>query len=335
MKKNNKVLVLGGATIDITFAVGEGKMVSNPFDPIRQKLIGFENGAKITSEETNFGFGGGAANVAVALSRLGISASVAVRVGDDDNGRQVVNNLKKNKVNTDFVQVGKKEKTGISFIIAPSATDDHIAFLERGANNNFLLNKSFEKLNFDWIYLASVSEKNWQVTSDKIIDYLKPQNSFAWNLGSAQIRAGLKNLKKYLAKTDILFLNKDEAIELVMTEEKNGGMSPKWLNEVKNLFGVLGKYCPKMIVITDGGNGAWAWEKENLYHIEAFDQEKIIRDTTGAGDSFCASFLAGNIIYNDIDKALKLGAINSAHNVSGIGAQNPLLTRSEAEKLMN
>jgi len=45
--------------------------------------------------------------------------------------------------------------------------------------------------------------------------------------------------------------------------------------------------------------------------------------------------LAGNIIYNDIDKALKLGAINSAHNVSGIGAQNPLLTRSEAEKLIS
>ena len=334
MKKINKVLVIGGATIDITFNIEEGKVVANPSDPLRQKLIGFEYGAKISSEETNFGFGGGAANVAVALSRLGISASVAVRIGDDDNGRQVITNFKKNKVNTSFVQVGKKEKTGISFIISPGKTEDHIAFLERGANDNFLLNKSLVNLGFDWIYLASIPDKNWQTTINKITSSLGSQTLFAWNPGSRQVESGLNILKKYLEKTEILFLNKDEAIELVATEEENRSMGVKWLNEVKNLFDVLGKYGPKIIVITDGKNGAWAWEKENIYHVEAFNKDKVIRDTTGAGDSFCASFLVGYIFYNDIDKALRLGAINSAHNVTGVGVQNPLLTRSEVEKLM-
>ena len=189
------------------------------------------------------------------------------------------------------------------------------------------------KGSFDWIYLTSLSGEKWRDVLDKVISSKK--SSFAWNPGSKQIKAGISGLKKYLAKTDILLLNKDEATELVLSNKASAKMGPKWLRETYNLLNTLGGYGPKVVVITDGKNGAYAWEEEKTYYTKSFNNQKNIVDTTGAGDSFCASFIAGYIFYkSDIDKSLRLAAVNSAYNLSGVGAQEPLLTKVEAEKII-
>jgi sugar/nucleoside kinase (ribokinase family) len=110
-------------------------------------------------------------------------------------------------------------------------------------------------------------------------------------------------------------------------------MPVNWLNKPENLFKVLVDFCPGIIVITNGGHGAHAFDNGKIYYQKSLS--KKIVDTTGAGDSFCASFTAGYIFYRgNIEKALKLGAINSAYNLTGIGAQDPLLSRKETERLM-
>jgi sugar/nucleoside kinase (ribokinase family) len=87
------------------------------------------------------------------------------------------------------------------------------------------------------------------------------------------------------------------------------------------------------LVITDGAKGARIWLRGKMHYQPSLSKKVV--DTTGAGDSFCSSFLAGYIFYcGNILKALKLAALNSAYNLTGIGAQDPLLTRKEAEKKM-
>lgn len=337
MAKKNKILTIGGSTVDLIFYTNSGEIINNPSNLTKQKLIAFEYGAKIVANESYFTFGGGAANAAVVFSKLGeFSMKIITRIGADEYGRQVIKNLKNHKIDTSLIQVDEKKGTGFSSIVASGIAKDHVAFLYRGANDSLDLDKSNLNLeNFDWIYLTSLSGAKWKKVLDKIITSEK--TNFAWNPGEKQIKAGLSELKKYLAKTDILLVNKDEATELVLSNEASKKMGPKWLGEVYNLLKVLGGYGPKVIVITDGKNGAYAWDQNKSYYIKAFDRdEKNIVDTTGAGDAFCASFLAGYLYYEgNIDKALKLGIVNSAHNLTGVGAQNPLLTRKEAEKLMN
>lgn len=341
MAKNFDVVTVGGAARDITFYTKEGKLVAQMKDPLRQKLLGFEYGAKINIEKSFCTFGGGAANAAVALARLGLRTAAIARVGKDEDGRAVVANLVKQKVETKFVQIDPAAKTGFSFIVTFGPAVEHTAFLFRGANNNLKLetrNLSARggsafggKLKTDWFYVASLSGAGWRGVMDAVVS--KKEARLAWNPGNKQLAEGLSGLKKYLAKTAILFVNKDEAIELVMSLPKYKKATTAWLNQPKNLFGVLEKFCPGILVITDGSRGAHLYLRGKMHHQPSLS--KKIVDTTGAGDSFCSSFLAGYIFYRgNVLKSLKLAATNSAYNLTGIGAQEPLLTRKEAEKLM-
>lgn len=324
-------MTVGGATRDITFYTKEGKLVAQLKDPLRQKLLGFEYGAKIGIEKAYFTFGGGAANTAVALARLGLKTAAIARVGKDEDGKAVVLNLAKNKIETRFVQVDPNEKTGFSFVVTFGPAVEHTAFLFRGANDGLrVTNNELRKIKTDWFYVASLSGEGWRGVMDAVTS---TKSRLAWNPGNRQLAAGLSGLKKYLAKTAIFFVNKDEAIELVVSLPKYKKAGTAWLNQPKNLFGVLAEFCPGILVITDGSKGAYLSLREKMHHQVALS--KKIVDTTGAGDSFCSSFLAGYIFYcGNVLKALKLAALNSARNLTGIGAQEPLLTWHEVEKLM-
>lgn len=328
MAKNFDVVTVGGAARDITFYTGEGRLIKNPKDPLRQEMMAFEYGAKIIVEKSFTTFGGGAANAAVCFSRLGLKTAAMVRVGNDDEGRSVINNFKKNKVAADFVQIDKKAKTGFSFIATLTSANDHTAFLYRGANDNlrFMVNSS--QFMVGWFYVASLSGSGWRSVMDAVV---AKKIALAWNPGNVQLAAGLVGLRKYLSKTKILFTNLDEAIQLVTSLPKYKKMPVGWLVRPANLFKVLADFCPGIIVITNGGKGAHVFDGSKFYYQKSLS--KKIVDTTGAGDSFCSSFTAGYIFYHgNIEKALKLGAINSAYNLTGIGAQDPLLTRAEAER---
>lgn len=331
MAKNFNVVTVGGATRDITFYTEEGKLIKNPKDPLRQKLIAFEYGAKIGIWEAFFTFGGGAANTAVCFSRLGLKTATILRVGHDEDGRAIIENLKRNKIDTRFVQIDKKAKTGFSFIVTFGPAREHTAFLYRGANNELrITNYDLQRLKTDWFYVASLSGKWWRAVMDFVTS---TKSRLAWNPGARQLVAGLTGLKKYLKKTEIFLVNKDEAIELVLSLPKYKKASVGWLNKPENLFRILCKYCSKILIITDGARGAYAYDGQKIYYQKALSKKVI--DTTGAGDSFCSSFVAGQILYHgDIKKSLKLGAINSAYNLTMVGAQEPLLTRAEAEKRM-
>ena len=331
MAKNFDVVTIGGAARDITFYTKEGKLVAQMKDPLRQKLLGFEYGAKINIEKSFCTFGGGAANAAVALARLGLKTAAIARVGKDEDGRAVIANLVKNKIDTKFIQIDPAEKTGFSFIVTFGPEVEHTAFLFRGANNNLKFETRNLKLKTSWFYVASLSGEGWRGVLDSVV--AKKETRLAWNPGNKQLAAGLSGLKKYLAKTAIFFVNKDEAIELVASLPKYKKAGTAWLNQPKNLFSVLAEFCPGILVITDGGKGAYLSLRGKMHHQVSLS--KKIVDTTGAGDAFCSSFLAGYINYRgDILKAAKLGATNSAYNLTGVGAQEPLLTWKEAERKM-
>ena len=54
-------------------------------------------------------------------------------------------------------------------------------------------------------------------------------------------------------------------------------------------------------------------------------------NTTGVGDGFGSSFIAGLIFQNDITQAMKWGMINCASIVKQVGAQAGLLTKKELQ----
>ncbi|MDO9399645.1 MAG: carbohydrate kinase family protein [bacterium] len=331
------IITVGGATEDITFYTKEGVLINNKKDLTKQKLLAFEYGAKIKVDKSFSNFGGGAANASVCFSHLGFKTAVLVSVGDDSRGQKIIDNFKQQGVDVSLIQKTSKAESGFSFLLV-SQDNEHIAFSNRAANNQLsITNYELEIIKeAKWVYLASLSDK-WQKLLEKIcflVNISSARNfnfnkiKIAWNPGHRQILSGIKVLGKYLPKVFVLIVNIDEAIELVMSDKKYKNKDRAFFEEINNLLSALYSYGPQIVLITKGEHGANAFDGKKVYFQPVIKGKKIV-DTTGVGDAFGSSFVAGLELYHgDIKKALYLSAKNVASVISQQGAQNGLLKKA-------
>ncbi len=309
------VVTVGGALQDIIFFSKEAKFFANRKDPLCQKLICFELGDKIYSQEACFTFGGGAANMAVGLSRLGLKTGILARVGNDFRGKEIIENLKKEKVNASYLQIDAKAPTSISFIVSAKNSGKQVIFSYRGANDNLKVPQ--KKIPAKWFAVSSLSFSNWYRIFDFII---KQKSKILWNPGHPQIRAPFSVFKKYIAQVTIFTVNEDEAREIVFRKLRKKETNLKKLMKEIYLLG------PEIVVITRGKRGAVVFDGQNFYSRSA-KKTKVV-NVTGAGDAFTSGFLAGFIRHSSLEKALEGGILNSASVISKIGAQKGLLFKN-------
>ena len=155
------------------------------------------------------------------------------------------------------------------------------------------------------------------------------QGKIFWNPGASQLAGGLKKLQPFFKKTYCLMLNRDEAIELILSSKKITG---NFLDKMDNLLEIIKAYGPKIVAITDGNQGAYFYDGSNFYHQKIVKEKKHV-DTTGIGDVYNSTFSAGLLFYNgDIIKAARLASRNAASKIAHLGAQNGLLSKKELMK---
>lgn len=325
MKKHFDIITFGGATQDIMYYTKEGLIIKNKKNILAPELLAFEYGEKINSDDVCMTFGGGAMNAAVSFSNLGLKTSIITNLGDDWFSDAIIKELRNKKINISNITRSKKMHAGFSFIINFGNHNEHILFTHRGANS--LLNISKQKLlniNSKWFYITSLGGKQNLCTKNinTIFEIAKNKNiKIAWNPGIPQLNLGYKFFKKYFKDTEIFCLNKSEAIDLV----KSVGIKT---DNIEKLLKTIYSWGVKTCIITYGHLGAYIYDGKQIYFEKASKQKSI--DTTGAGDAFNSSFLAGLIIYNnDIKKSLKLAILRSGNVVSNIGAQSGLLTKNQ------
>ncbi len=316
-------ITIGGATRDISFFTDQGILIKNPRDVLRQELLAFEYGAKIKVSKFNYTFGGGGTNTAVGLANFNLKTACLAVIGDDEGGREILKNLGDRRVKTELVRKAKGEQSGFSFVLITN-TGERVIFTHRGANQNLLISKAdIENLKKTKnIYIASLSGK-WENNLRKIFSVVGPR--IHWNPSESQYSAGFKKLSRFLKKTTVLAMNKDEAIELVLSDDNYKKATSRFLNDAKNLLRIIKSYGPKIVVITAGKQGVDVYDGQKFYHSDIMKEKKRV-DTTGIGDCFNSSFAAGLELYNnDINKALKLALRNAASKVAHFGAQNGLI----------
>ncbi|NUM25291.1 MAG: carbohydrate kinase family protein [Candidatus Buchananbacteria bacterium] len=330
------IITIGGAIKDFTLYTNQGKVFNTPQNLTAQKMLAFEYGAKFLIKDVSLNFGGGASNAAVALAKLNLKTAIITHLGNDEISREVSANLKQHKVSTDLITFDRLNPTGFSFIIAVDKKErEHVAFSCRNSDEYLKITPaSLAKVKTDWFYITSLYGKNWQTNLKAVFKFARDNNiKVAWNPGTQQLQAGKRIIGEFIKQTTVLVLNKDEAIELVLSGIKLGKKSPNYLNRHVYLLNILQEWGPKIVVITDGAKGAWAYDGKKIYHQKVV-KAKII-DTTGVGDAFGSSFVSGLIKHHfNISKALRRGAINSSAVTKEIGAQNGLLTEKKLlEKL--
>ncbi len=318
-------IAIGGATRDISFFTDQGLLIDNPHDILRQKLLAFEYGAKIKVDRFYYNYGGGAANASVNFANFGLKSACLAAIGQDENGRAILKNLHHRGVSTALIKKLPKEDSGFSFILISEG--ERIIFTERGANNHLSLDNHDLKIlkKTRNIYLSSLSG-NWLAILKKVFPIVRRYGiKVSWNPSESQYASGLGKLAPFLEDTYVFSVNKDEAIELALISFGDKKLNHRFLNNEKNLLKIIKGFGPKIAVVTSGGHGAYAYDGHKFYYQPILKEKKRL-DTTGVGDLFNSTFAAGLEIYQgDIQKALYLGAKNTASKIAHLGAQNGLI----------
>lgn len=318
---SHKVLVIGGATWDVLFTTSQTELVREPKS--RNPLLAFPYGGKVDAVGVTYGFGGGAANVAVGLARLGVRAGITTRVGDDWRGGEVVRNLRANGVEVNLIQTDRVETTPLAFIVTTGGAHDHVAFVSRGAATKLKLPAAVPKM-YTWVYLTSLATPAWWHGLRQLLPSLKRRGQcLFWNPGAAQLAHG-QRLKPWLRYVTVLDLNREEA-ELLAKDLKFRYRS---LGQLLHRLKSLGSTA---VLITDGARGAYYYDGTQVLHRPSLKLHPV--NTTGAGDAFGAGFLAGYLrSHGNVRQAMDWGMCSSSSVIMHVGAQRGLLASAEIHK---
>lgn len=314
------IIAIGNSVRDVMFYTNHMQSVKNPRrDPLVQQLLCVEYGAKIRSEEVYFLFGGGGSNTAVNFAGLGLRTGVITAVGDDLDGRAILQHLRTKRVDTTLVTTDRRQRTGFSFLAVDKRSGEHTVYVYYGAAQQLTVTPAALRRKTEWYYLSSINTLTWKQSVRRLCS---TRRKIAWNPGGLQLHSGYRGLKSYLPHITVFILNADEARELIISHGRARTGSMEHMAQTIHSWG------PHMVLITNGRAGSWVYDGNDMYfHKPPQDHPK---DTAGAGDSFGSSFVAGYIRYNgDIAKALRLATLNATHNVHVIGAQEGLLKWSQ------
>jgi sugar/nucleoside kinase (ribokinase family) len=252
-------------------------------------------------------------------------------VGRDWVGKEIIAFLREKGLNTSLVTFNKLLPTGFSVIITAAQDREHTIFTYKGATTQLRISTDLHQVKTDWFYLSPLSIKNWvpevKLVFDEVARHQERTNKhrikLGWNPGKRQLQ-DMKRVSKYLSLVDVLFINRDEAIELSLNLFGRK-VQRRRLNQGRYLLDTLKTTGIKNLVITAGAKGVYGLDQDGKYYYKPNKPIKKIADTVGAGDSFASGFLAAFHRYGDFERALTLGSRNSASVITRIGAQNGLL----------
>jgi len=255
---------------------------------------------------------GNAANVAVGCSRLGLKAALYTILGDDKEGKECFAVLKSEKVAKDYIVWDKKRGSNYSAVINYKGERTILVYHEP---RTYELPKLASA---DWIYLTAIG-KGHEKLDQQIVEYVnKTGAKLGYNPGDLQLREGCEAMKPLIEKCEVFFVNKQEAERLLGKKA-----------EIKELLLALHTVGPKMVVITDGGKGSYAFDGTDYYFQEVLHVPLI--EMTGTGDSYATGFICALQLGKPITEAMKWGTTNAAAKLQQIGAQKGLLTRKQME----
>lgn len=262
---------------------------------------------------------GNSPNAAVSAARLGLKSALSAVVGDDLNGKQCIESLKKDGVGTDYVTIHPTLPTNYHYVLwyPPERT-----ILVNHAPYERVIPKDMPAPK--WIYLSSLGS-NTEAFHHEIAQYLKenPDTKLAFQPGTFQMKLGIEKLKDMYERADIFFCNKEEAGRILETED---------LDPIK-LMDALAALGPKIVVVTDGIKGAYA-RKENGEHLFMPIYPHAPFERTGAGDAYSSTVTACLAMDKTLEEALAWAPINAMSVTLQVGAQKGLIGQDKIREYL-
>jgi len=316
------IVTIGSATQDVFLASKAFKLIrSNEFVGGIAECVSF--GSKIDIEDIAITSGGGGTNAAATCSALGLNSAVIARIGDDVTGKFVREELEKYKINDSLIKEIKGGKTGFSTLLTAS-NGERSVLVHRGVSSDFSEEDiPWDNLQTKWLYITSLAG-NISLMQKLIHFATSNKIRVAYNPGSKELHQGLRTLQPILRNVDILSLNVEEL---------------KMLSRSKDEKPNIRELCEKIhhkgmvILITDGGNGAYAYTDKKFVFARTRNVPVISR--TGAGDAFGSGFVTSIIKGLSLDDALRVATLNAESVIGSFGAKIGILEGMPSNEKMS
>jgi sugar/nucleoside kinase (ribokinase family) len=302
---NSPVCIIGNLCVDL--------IIRNvPSLPVwGQEVIGSSH-VLVSSGQTGY--------TAFALRRLGIPTSVIGSVGDDLNGKQVLDDLKSYGVNTTGVIVTHDSKTGIAVAIVRE--DGERAFVSTlGSSQDF--NEAMILEQWDKPEEASIvclvglfCMSNLTLKSAAgLLGKARQENKVTmldtgWDPHNWQSDT-IANMKELLSETTLFMPNMDEARAITGKNTPEEGLL------------ALQKFGTDIVVIKCGSEGSYCRQGDHTYFVPS--RKVHVFDAVGAGDTFNAGFLYGLRNNWPLDACLAIGNTVSSIYISRVTDRWPWL----------
>ena len=278
--------------------------------------------------------GGTGANVAVALSRLGVRSALVTKLGNDPLALFLTDVLERERVNTQYVYFSKHYKTGLIIVSVNSTGERHFAHMVKPSADSQMKNSdmpAFER--DDWLCVSAFifAQRASRDASLFAIEQAKTAGSLV--CVDANIRVDMWDDKSLLVPTtlealktaDIAKMSEDELLLLTKTNSIGEGV-----REVK-------QWPAKIKIITLAEKGAILLTEQSEFRIEGYNVPVV--DMTGAGDAFIAAFISRLMplaIWTDdqLIEAIEFSNACGALVVGKKGAMSALPDSGTANKFM-
>lgn len=257
--------------------------------------------------------GGGGANVAVGAAKHELKTAILGKIGDNNFKPMILEELENKNVSASLCQI-EKDYLNLSAILLTGKGERSIIHYSPPHEHILKTKSDLEKiLKTKVVYMGNLPDVSLS-EREQLLHFIKYNKiPTVANLGVKDCRRSKHQLVNFLKKIDILILNGHEFAELVKAPYKDIHFHEhvvKWyIRELKD----------KLVVITEGKKGSYAYVGDKVFHQKAQDRVKVI-DTTGAGDAFTAGFISQYHTTSDIQQSMEKGARYAAKIISQIGA---------------
>ncbi|MFI5260406.1 MAG: carbohydrate kinase family protein [Candidatus Paceibacteria bacterium] len=307
-------IAIGDTTVDEFIKLKEARVTCDVND--QDCTISMKWGDKIPYDFSILVPGvGNAANAAVAAARLGLSSGFVSNVGKDAFGDKILETFTREGVDTRYVAVNEGIPTNHHYVLM---YDAERTILIRHETYPYIIPEGFVPPK--WIYLSSTGEQA-AAFHDELVVWLAahPETKLAFQPGTFQIDMGKEKLAKLYAATAFFACNKEEAERILGVGE----------SDMKTLLSAMRALGPDTVLITDGPNGAYAYDGTDMLMVPMYPDPKPPVSRTGAGDAMTSTVVAALALGKSLREALLWGPVNSMAVVQQIGAQTGLLTEHE------
>ncbi len=264
-----------------------------------------------TQVDMKFMPGGDACNVAINAAALGMKTKVITVVGNDSNGKVLIEYLNDRGIDTSSIQTSNQYETGTSIVMVEPNGERH--FLSNTKIFNELAVEQIKPSDLDGAKILSLNScyRLPQLDDGGIVPAFQMAHDFnvrtamdtTWN------RQGdwLERIEKALYHTDIFLPSYQEAVQI--TGER----------DVQAMGKMLRRYGISIFGVKMGEQGSYVTDFQKEYFIPPFATEKVV-NTVGAGDSYVAGFLTAQIKGMGLYESAVFASAVAAFTVQTMGA---------------